>query len=332
MEDRHATRREQILTESLETSNEPRWGYFGIPGSLAIGDNSYAPSLTRKPPPADDSGEPIRNIGVMPLKKGSGTDVYFKFETPLALGDPFVDPGSHMRKGKVTMLDPEAAFKPPGRARHSTNKLGYEYVEHKDTVKDPKELYSKYKDYMPPRQVYTNSSKKGGGGVLTKGVLFGLSEERLFPEYKEDDYEAPKKQRLKELEEHRSKCPEQAFKSNDYGNKHFQHNTDVYSYEVPTHVPREPKPDTTTKLAHETPFRPSNNQRRGFKDASFSLHSYIEDPLPGGAKRKPPAEGEPPPPYRLGNPRAFHNPTHSVVTMTRNMRSERPASFARPVL
>lgn len=332
-EDRHAEKRTQFLTESLEISNEPRWGYFGLPGSLAIGDNSYAPALTKKAPSDEDGGDPIRNIGTNPLRKGAGPDVYFQFETPLALGDPYQDPGALQKKGRVWMIDPESSFKPPGRVKYSTNKLGYEYLEHKDSLKDPKEVYSKLKDYMPPRQIYTNPQKKGGGGVITRGVLFGLDEERLFPEYMHDDYDAPKKQRQKELAEHQAKLGEQPpFKSHDYGNKSFQPDTESYNYDVPTHIPREPRADNPNKVAHEMAFFPSNPSKKGFAKAVFSLPEYIEDPLPGGATRKPPPEGDVPPPYRVGAPRALCNPTPSVVTNTRNMRSERPSSFMRPSL
>ena len=73
-------------------------------------------------------------------RKGTTPDVYFKFETPLAIGDPtlganfwgfsleklslginarFVDPGLAMKKGKVWMLDPDATFKPPGKVKQS---------------------------------------------------------------------------------------------------------------------------------------------------------------------------------------------------------------------
>lgn len=330
-EDRHAALRTKILTESLETSNEPRWGYFGLPGSLSIGDNSYAPALTKKPPPAEDAGDPIRNIQTCNVKKGSGPDVYFSFETPLALGDPYVDPHMIQRSGRVQMLDPDASFKPPGKVRHGTNKLGYEYVPHMDSCKDPKEVYTKFKDFMPPRQIYSNAAKKGGGGVLTKGVLFGLNEERLFPEHMPDDYDAPRKQRLKEIQEHNAKSQETPFKSGDYGNKHFQPNTEAYFYDIPTHIPREPRQDTTPRIEHETGFKPANPSKKGFKDSCFSIPEYIEDPVPGGASRKV-LEGEPPAPYRLGAPRHVCNPTPSVVTLTRNMRNERPSSFARPTL
>lgn len=331
-EDKHAELRNKILTESLETSNEPRWGYFGIPGTLAIGDNSYAPRATRKPKD-EEPGDPVRNIQTAPIKKGAAPDVYFKFETPLALGDPFQDPGSMLKKGRVQMLDPEAAFKPPGTVKRSLNKLGYEYVEHMDSAKDPKEVKEKYKDYMPPRQIYCNPSKKGGGGVYTSGVLFGWSDERRFVEHMPDDFDAARKQRLKELEEHKKKLQEMPFKGIDYGNKNFQPNTEVYHYDVPTHVPREPKIFDAKPYPHEMPFKPANPSKKGLPQSLMGgIPEYVEDPIFQGAPRKPKQDGDVPPPFKLGHAGKVTNPMPSVTTLTRNMRAERPSSFMRPTL
>jgi len=331
-DDLHAVRRNDILTESLEDSNRPRWGYFGLAGSLAIGDNSYAPNATRRPPPENPDGEPIRNIQTKPLIKGAGPDVYFQFETPLANGDPYQDPGILQKRGKVTMLDPEAPFRPPGKVKNYKHRAPFPYEDHKDTLKDPRDVYQLHKDVMPLRQIYTNPPKKGGGGVLTKGVLFGMDEERAFPEHAPDDYEAPRQRRLEELNQHRAKLPEMPFKGMDFGGKHFQDNSELYTYDVPTHVPREPKQEIFKTAEHESAFKPSNPSKKGLVHGSFSFPEYLEDPVPGGALRRPPPEGEQPPAFRLGNPRVNPKPTPSVVSMTRNMRSERPSSFARPTL
>lgn len=328
-EDRHQEKRAAILTQSLEGSNAPGWGYFGVPGSLAIGDNSYAPKLTKKPV-EDDGGEPLKNITTAPLRKGAGTDVHFQFETPLALGDPYIDPYRLNGQGKVTMLDPDAAFKPPGSVRTSTNKLGYGYLPHCDTAKDPKEVREKYRDYMPPRQILTNAAKKGGGGVLTGGVLFGYGDTK-FPEHMPDDYDAPKKLRKQELEEHRGKLQEMSFRSNSYGNKQFGDNIETFNYQVPTHIPREKVPaDISRRFPHESSFKPSNPTRKGVLHGTIGgIPEYIEDPVPGGAVRKPAQESIP---YKLGCPRKATNPMPSVVTNMRNMRNERPSSFRRPAL
>lgn len=41
------------------------------------------------------------------------------------------------------------------------------------------------------RNLVTNPGKKGGGGLLTPGVLFGMDEERRFPLHVPDDYDYP---------------------------------------------------------------------------------------------------------------------------------------------
>lgn len=332
-EDRFPEKRAKILSESLAESNEPRWGYFGCSGPLAIGDNSYAPIVKRKPKEEAEMDEPLRQIQCNPPKKGMGTDIYFKFETSVALGDPYKDPGFALKKGKVTMIDPEAAMRPPGKVRYGINKLGYEYIEHKDTLKDPKEINERYKDYMPPRQILSRPPLKGGGGTLTPGVLFGMDEERKFPEHKPDDYHNAHKMRLKELEEHRAKLPELPFKGNDHGHKAFHPDTDVYIQHHPTHIPREkkPEPESTLKAPHENPFRPSNPSKKGVPQALLGgYYEYIGDPETK-LTRKPKVEDEKAP-FKGNVPGKFTNPTASVVCNTRNMRRERPASFARPSL
>lgn len=301
-------------------------------GPLAIGDNSYAPRLTKKPPPAEDGAEPLKNICGGPTKKGASTDVYFQFETPLALGDPYVDQAQLNKKGKVWMIDPDAAFKPAGTIKRSANKLGYEYQPHCDQAKDPKEIREKYRDYMPPRQMYTNPTKKGCS--MTKGVLFGWGEDRNFVEFMADDYDAAKKQRAKELEEHKSKLQEMPFKGMHYGNTPFGNNTETYHYDIPTHVPRDKVPeDTSRRLQHEAPFKPSAPPKRGILHGLMGgIPPYMEDPVPGGATRKPPPPDDAPPAFKNGLPQRAYNPMPSVVTNLRNMRNERPSSFARPVL
>jgi len=333
-EDKHAALRAEILAASLADANKTGWGYFGCTAPLAIGDNSYAPHLTKKPAPEGDEGEPLKNVQAATLKKGSAPDVYFQFETPLALGDPYVDAGLRDRKGKIWMLDPEASFRPPGNIKRSTNKLGYEYIEHCDSAKDPKEIKEKFKDYMPPRQIYTSAAKKGGGGVLTRGVLFGFSEDRLAVEHMPDDYDGPKKQRAEELKEHKSKMQEMAFKGMHYGNTPFGNNTDAFHYDIPTHVPRDPVPfDTSRRMAHEAPFRPSHPTKKGIlKGLMGGIPEHIPDPVPGGATRKPPPPDDAPPAFKNGMPNKTCNPMPSVVTNLRNMRNERPQCFARPVL
>jgi hypothetical protein len=326
--DPHKELRQKILAESFENANTPGWGYFGMTSSLAIGDNSYAPRLMKAPAEPDDaSAEPVRNIMVAPCKKGNGVDVYFRFETPLALGDPYIDRGSMVKTGKVQMLDPEAAFKPPGKIKVSANKLGYQYVPHCDTAKDPKEVREKYRDYVCPRQILPSYPKKGGPGTFGAGLWFGL-DEKTFPESMADDYDAARKQRLKDLEEHKKLLQEAPFKGNDYGNKNFWSNIETYHSEIPTHIPRDPLPGQKGwKDFHEAPFKPSNPLKKGSQPSDVE---WVPDPCQEKV-RKPKDDNEKPG-MKLGYPLKPCNPTPSVVTNTRNMRNERPASFMRPVL
>jgi hypothetical protein len=331
--------RAKILTESIETSNEPRWGYFGIPGSLSIGDNSYAPRLVRKPKSDDD--ETIRNIGTRPVRKGAGPDVYFEFAPPLSNGldhsDPFIDPGLMNRKGKVWMVDPDAKFKPPGPPLVNISK-GITYVEHCDSFRDPAAMKEKYAE-TGKANIVTNPSKKGGGGVYTKGVLFGMDEERLFWESQADDYDAAKKLRAEDLKRHKELLQEAPFKGNDYGNKNFSSNEECFHSDVPTHIPRDPEPVNIKVAQHEAAFKPSHPVKKGVlygcmgkwgeSEANFPV--WIPEPVPGGAVRKAKVE-DAPPPMKIGAPRGIRKPTPSVTCHLRNMRNERPSSFARPNL
>lgn len=331
-EDPLSATRAKVLMESLEKTNTRGWGYFGVSGPLCIGDNSYTPVRQRK---TEEEQEALTtaNVTTRPLLKGSGVDVYFSFSPPLANGDPYKDPHEINKKGRVTYLDPEAVFKPAKHVSEPVNKLGYEYEPHKDNLKDPKEVYAKYKDVLPARQIYTCAAKKGGGGVYTKGVLFGLDEERQFYEYKEDPYDGAKQQRAKELKEHLDKMPEAPFKGMEYGNKPFHADDNVFHYDVPTHVPRAPKPDNVNVYPHEAPFFPARPAKKGAVYGLIAGHpEWVAEPAHGGAVRKPKDDGEEKQPFKLANPRTVRHLTPSVVTMTRNLRAERPSSFARPVL
>jgi hypothetical protein len=330
--------RTRVLTESLEDSNNPKFGYFGFPGPLCIGDDSYAPRLVRKAKSESDDGEPIRNIQTSPLKKGFHPNVFFSFAPPMCLDDPYQDPHKATKKGRVTMLDPDAAFKPPGKVKESVNKLGYAYEYHMDGVKDPKAVKEALAGVLPLRQIYTNPSKKGGGGLLTQGVLFGFGEERKLPEFIADDFDAAKKMRKKELDEHHEllegRHPGVHFRSMAYGNNNFGNNSDTFGYDVPTHVPRDPdKRDMVPEsLKERGAFVPANPMKKGMlKGLLGDFPGHMPDPVPQAPPRQPKSDDERAA-FRLGCPVKVPKPTPSVTTLTRNMRSERPSSFARPLL
>lgn len=333
-EDKYGEKRAAILAQSVEQRHEPRWGYFGYTGPLAIGDNSLAPSTARKPPPAEDAGEPIRNVLTQPPKKGATPDVYFSFEPPLCLGDLYIDPMLRTKRPKCKPVDPEMMFKPPGKVKYSINKLGYEYIPHQNNLRDPQAMHDKYKDYTGPKNFFTSPQKKGGGGILTPGVLFGDGEDRKMYEHMADDYDAPRKQRQKELEIHRSKLQEQQFKSMCYGNRTFQNDIEAFHNDQPCGIPREKKAENYNAYPHEMPFKPSNPAKSG-KSGGFGgepFPEHIPDPIPQPTGRKPPPPEDAPPSFRTGCPSKVTNPMPSVATSLRNLRADFPRSFVRPTL
>jgi len=333
--DPHTELRAKVLTESLEISNAPKFGYFGFPGPLCIGDDSYAPRLMKRVPATEAAdGEPIRNIQTSTTKKGMHPNVFFSFAPPLCLDDPFVDSWHRVKGGKKWQIDPDCAFRPPGKIKQGGNKLGYEYVPHMDGVKDPHAVKEALAGVMPLRQIYSNPTKKGGGGVLTGGVLFGFGEERKpVGDHVPDDYDAAKKERTAELAYHKSKVQETSFRGMGYGNNNFANNEETFGCKEPSHIPRDPVPDKCKPYPHENAFRPSHPSKKGMlKGLMGGFPEFIPEPSPGGAIRKPPIEGEAPPAFRIGAPVHNFKPTPSVTTLTRNMRNERPASFARPLL
>jgi hypothetical protein len=339
MGDKLAEIRHKAHTESLDKSNLPRFGYFGFPGPLCIGDDSYAPRLVRKPKDEADEGEPIRNIQSAPCKKGNHPNVYFSFSPPLCLDDPYVDPHRREKKGKVVYVDGDDGdkFKPPGKIKTQVNKLGYDYVCHMDGVKDPKAVKEALAGVLPLRQIYTGPTKKGGGGVLTGGVLFGFDEERRLPKNMPEDYDSAKKARKKELDHHQALLEEQhpgeRFKSMAYGNGNFSSNTETYGGATQTHIPRDPKPDNIIPYEHPAPFVPANPGKKGMlKGLMGGFPAHMPDPVPQTQARKKGDDEETKESFKLGFAARNPKPTPSVTTLTRNMRAERPASFARPLL
>jgi len=179
-------RREEILKESLENSNEPRFGYFGYGAPLAIGENSKAPRSHKMT--EEEFKKP--NILSNPSKKGMTTDTMFMWITPICVGDPYVT-RQVAGGGKVKMYA-EEAFRPPGQIKVGTSK-GIDYVGEQDGGKRIREKVEP--DIRP--NILTTITKKGGGGVYTPGVLFGFGEDKetglplrkALPDHVPDQYD-----------------------------------------------------------------------------------------------------------------------------------------------
>jgi hypothetical protein len=329
-DDKHAERRAQILADSLAISHEPRFGYFGYTGPLAIGDNSMAPQAKRKIV-KDDEGEPIRNMVANPPKKGSGPDAYFSFEPPLAIGDLYVDPLLRTRKPKCKPIDPDQMFKPGGRVKNHKHKLGYEYLPQCVGFRDPLAMYAKYKDYTGPRNFYTRPLRKGGGGIYTPGVLFGADEEGFFWPHVPDEYDYHRKIAKKEREEHLRKLQETNWTSASYGNKCFVGDRETFFTELSRGIPRVEKQKDYKAYPHEAPFAPPRPPKKGYNACMAALPEWIPDPVPEAKFRRAAAE-EGPPPWNPATKKAVVKPDCSVHLNLRNLRAENPRSFIRPVL
>jgi len=324
--------RAKILGQSLATSHEPKFGYFGYTGPLAIGDNSMAPQAKRKIVVETEGGEPIRNMIANPPKKGAGPDAYFSFEPPLAIGDPYVDPLFRTKKPKCTPIDPEQMFKPGGRIKNYKHKLGYEYLPQCTNFRDPIAMHAKYKDYTGPRNFYTRPGKKGGGGILTPGVLFGADEEGFFWKHMPDEYDYGRKEAKAELEWHLSKLQEQNFSSMSYGNKCFVSDKETFFTELSRGIPRVVEEKDYKCYPHEAPFFPSRPARKGYNSCLANFPEHMPDPIPEAKFHRKAATEDAPPPWNPATKKVSRKLDPSIHCNLRNLRAENPRSFIRPVL
>jgi hypothetical protein len=332
--------RQTILEASLEDANQPKYGYFGFAPPLAIGDTSLAPQAKRKA----EEVETVRSFVIGPPKKGATDDVLFQAMPPLALGDPYVDPWKRMKPAKVKYFDPDARFKPAGSVNHGLNKLGYEYVAQGDGGKDPKAIYQKYKDnefsVLHPPNIKCQPTKKGGGGVLTLGVLMNP-----FPEHVPDEYDRARAIKKEEMKKHHELLQELPFKSMAYGGRPFASNIESYFCDIPLGmVPRKPKKMNLNEYPHEVPFKPANPSKKGYKglmgwpqargEPPNPFPDWIPDPAPQAKRQQKEEGGDERPAFKPPNPGCYpgggDNPQKSVMMHPRNLRSMYPASFVRP--
>jgi hypothetical protein len=339
--------RANILAESLELANEPKYGYFGFAPPLAIGDTSLAPQAKRK---ADAEGETVRSFVIGPPKKGATDDVLFDKEASsksLCIGDLFVDPSKRLKSKKVANADPESVFKPAGTIQWPMSDIEWQPSGNKND-KDPKAIYEKYKNAefltLHPPNIKCQPTKKGGGGVLTNGVLMGWAGAPL-PEHVPDEYDRAKKLKKAEMERHRQLVQELSFRSMSYGGRTFAADREAFFVECAggkSQVPREPKVLDLHAFPHEAPMKPGNPSKKGFNglmgwprgrgEPPQTFPDWIPDPAPQ-AKRKAPKEGgDERAAFRPPNPGGLDNPQKSVMMHPRNLRAMYPASFARPTI
>eukprot|EP00391_Amoebophrya_sp_Ameob2_P014086 CAMPEP_0178999886 /NCGR_PEP_ID=MMETSP0795-20121207/10349_1 /TAXON_ID=88552 /ORGANISM="Amoebophrya sp., Strain Ameob2" /LENGTH=336 /DNA_ID=CAMNT_0020692789 /DNA_START=101 /DNA_END=1111 /DNA_ORIENTATION=+ len=328
-------KRAEILAASLASANEPKFGYFGFTAPLAVGENSKAPR-TKKMSEEELAERTRPNILTNPGKKGMTLDTMFDFIQPICIGDPYIVAAGAVKRDKLKQYA-EEPFRPPGAIKVSTSG-GIEWIASGEPPKGPR---AKVEPIIQPN-IMTTPGKKGGGGILTPGVLFGFGDdgERRFPAHVPDDYDIASKLRREELKKEAERTThEQAFKGPGYGNKTFDAN-EIYHCDVPYGIPRPPIESTAKLAAHEAPFRPIGGMKEGhdaymgYIDASGDSKSFphwLADPIPAPRKRKIVADdGKVVEPWKVGAPVMVDTPQPPVQMIARNLRSEFPNSFLRP--
>jgi hypothetical protein len=328
--------RSDILLQSLEDANTPKYGYFGFAPPLAIGDTSLAPQAKRK----SAEEETIKSFVIGMPKKGQTDDVLFAAMPPLALGDPYVDPAKRNKADKVKWFDPEKVFKPAGQIARSLNKLDpYEYVPGADAPKDPKKIYQKYKEtdfiILHPPNIKCQPTKKGGGGVLTPGVLMNV-----FPEHVPDEYDRARAIKREEQKKHHTLLQETPFRSMAYGGKSFADNTETFFCDIPHGIPRPVVKKDMHAYPHESAFKPANPSKKGFNglmgwpkgrgEPPQTFPDWIPDPAPAAKRKGPESTGDERQAFKPPNPGGLDNPQKSVMMHSRNLRAMYPQSFVRP--
>jgi len=261
---------------------------------------------------------------------------------PLAIGDMYVDPWKRMKPAKVKWYDPDSKFKPAGAVKRVND---IEYVAQGDGGKDPKAIYQKYHDNefldLHPPNIKCQPTKKGGGGVLTPGVLMNP-----VPEHVPDDYDRAKKLKKEEMAKHHSLMQELPFKSMAYGGKTFANNEQSFHCDIPLGmVPKPPVKMNLNEYPHEVPFKPGNPSKKGYNglmgwpqgrgEPPKPFPDWIPDPAPAAKRKGAEKEGgDERPNFRPPNPGCYpgggDNPQKSVMMHPRNLRSMYPASFVRP--
>lgn len=316
-------KRKKILELSMASANEPRFGYFGFTSPLAVGENSKAPRFKKMT--EDEFRKP--NILTNPSKKGMTLDTMFQFIQPLCIGDPYNESAGAVKRDKVKVREGEEQFRPAGAVKFNLSG-GIEYIPSGEGTRQRHKI-----DPVIMPNIVTNPGRKGGAGTIVPGVLFGFGEERRFPEHVPDDYEIASKLKRAELKkETENKIHEQAFRGCGYGNGTFQNNVEAFHCEQPYGIPLPEQPSKTKVVAHEGAFRPVGNIKTGPDGYLQPFPEWQPDPVPQPRRRAKDAVASDKESWKVGAPVEVSNPQPAVQMMQKNLRSEFPQSFQRPVL
>lgn len=319
----------QFMEESYDLINRERFGLFSQPGSIAIGENTYAPTKTAK---KDDDGrvatEPP-NFLTTKTKKGQIDQVLFSAPSYVSTGDPYNGNKLQMRESKKDGYKAvsDLPFK-PAKTVSKIVKADYDYMEQD---KNEKKVYRDAEGAVitQPRN-FTTTGAKQGNPATCPGVLF----QKEYYEHMEDDYNIKKKLARKELEEHKKKMQEKPFSQRIKPVATFSNIEETYG-EDRKYPEKKPKPKEKPQVEHPAPFKPSNPPKRGVVDKTLDkFPEYLddqkakEDPNYGKPTQKKVKKDDDRPAWK---PNTFKKttPSPSVATNLKNIRTSLPAMMRR---
>ncbi|CAI2374510.1 unnamed protein product [Moneuplotes crassus] len=319
-----------FMEESYDLVNKERFGLFSQPGSLAIGENTYAPT---KQAHKDEDGRVVTeppNFLTTKVKKGNIDQVLFSEPGYITSGDPYSDKKLIMREAKKDghKAVSDNAFK-PAKSIPSPVKATYEHMQADEHEK------KNFRDAdgavkTAPRNFTTTGPKQGAPGT-TPSVLF---EKEYYPHIK-DEYDRKKELASEELKESRKKMQEKPFSQRIKPQATFSNVQEAYGEEGMKFPKKKPQRKAKPQVEHPGPFKPSNPPKKGVTDKTLqAFPEYLddkkakEDPNYGKPTQKK-AKKEDERPAWKPNTFSKSRPTPSVATNLRNIRSSLPTMMRR---
>lgn len=161
----------KFMEESFDFVNQPRFGLFSQPGSLAIGENTYAP---KKVPKLEDGRVVTQppNFLTTNVKKGHTDDILFSAPSYVSTGDPYSGKTLVMREGKKDGHKAvcDLQFK-PAKVVPTPVKADFEYLPQD---KNEKKKYTDAEGAVitAPRNFTTTGPKQGRNFIDLSRILY----------------------------------------------------------------------------------------------------------------------------------------------------------------
>lgn len=320
----------KYMEESYDLVNQQRHGLFSQPGSLAIGENTYAvPKKAHK----DEDGRVVTqppNFLTTKIKKGHTDQVLFSAPDYITTGDPYSGKTLQMREPKKDghKVVSDHAFKPAKTVQHPV-KADFEWQpEGKNEKKNYRDAEGAV--ITAPRNFVTTGPKQGNPAT-TPTVLF---QKEYYPHMK-DEYDRKRQLARQELEESKKKMQEKPFSQRIKPMDTFNNIQDTFGEEGMVFPKKKPQRVAKPQVEHDKPFKPSNPPKKGVIDKTLAkFPDYLddvkakEDPNFGKPKQKIVKKDDE---RAAWKPNTFKKtvPSPSVATNLKNIRSSLPAMMRR---